>query len=140
MEEELIYPYDDEYMKFNEATKRYVLTPKFLLDKYGVDMISQLQTRDAQNPQVIAEAFLEEVSDDIYNLIHENGKCNELQDCYIAKCPKMRPIIQKAMAQQYLYSRFNGLLAYAVGKDEQEYAVCDKAYKTLLNSGILYGG
>ena len=130
----MTYPYSDEYMIFKEETGRYVLTSKFIFDKYGIDLASQLNTRDAQNPQILADVFLEEVSDDIYNLIHEYGKNNDRQDFLIAKVPSLRTIIQKAMGQQFLYSRFNGLLAYDSNKDVSAVAVCNKAVKTLMQT------
>ena len=140
------YPYSDEYMVFDEATKRYVLTTKYVYDKIGVDMEGALKEREAINPQILAQRFLTEVSDDIYDFIHKHNVNTVRQDYWIATVPSLRNIIQKAMEQQFVYSRLNGLLGYSADKDVQTQAVCPKAQNTLaqnvpeLGISILYTG
>ena len=140
------YPYSDEYMIFDEETNRYILTPKYVLDKIGVDMEGALNERNAVNPQIMAQRFLTEVSDDIYEFIHNHNMDNAKQDCLIAKCPSLRKIIQKAMDQQFVYSRLNGLLGYSSERDVQAQRICPKAQDTLLQTvpelgfSILYTG
>lgn len=140
------YPYSDEYMVFDEETGRYVLTTKYVLDKIGVDIEGALNERNAVNPQVMAQRFLTEISDDIYEFIHAHNFYNARQDYLIAVVPSLRKIIQKAMDQQFLYSRLNGLLGYSTDKDEQEQRISPKAQDTLLQIvpelgiSILYTG
>ena len=140
------YPYSDEYMIFDEDTKRYVLTPKYVYDKIGVDMEASLKERAAINPQILAQRFLTEVSDDIYDFIHEHSVYNARQDCLIATVPSLRQIMQKAMEQQFVYSRLNGLLGYSSDKETQDKRICPKAINTLsqtvceLGHSILYTG
>ena len=140
------YPYSDEYMVFDEDTKRYVLTTKYVYDKIGVDMEGTLKEREAINAQVLANRFLVEVSDDIYDFIHKHNVNTARQDYWIASIPSLRKIIQKAMEQQFVYSRLNGLLGYSSDKDVQAQAVCPKAVNTLaqivpeLGISILYTG
>lgn len=140
------YPYSDEYMVFDENTHRYVLTTKYVYDKIGVDMEGALKEREAINPQVLANRFLVEVSDDIYDFIHKHNVNTARQDYWIAGIPSLRKIIQKAMEQQFVYSRLNGLLGYSSDKDVQAQAVCPKAVNTLsqivpeLGISILYTG
>lgn len=140
------YPYSDEYMVFDDATKRYVLTTKFVFDKIGVDMEGALKEREAINATVLANRFLVEVSDDIYDFIHKHNVNTARQDYWIAVVPSLRNIIQKAMEQQFVYSRLNGLLGYSSDKDVQPQTVCPKAQNTLaqiipeLGVSILYTG
>lgn len=140
------YPYNDDYMYFDSNSKRYILTAKCVLDKYGVDMESALSERKAVNAQVMTQAFLREVSDDIYDYIHEHNANTHKQDMLIAYVPSLRNIIQTAMEKQFLYSRLNGVLGFSTVKDEQDQAVCPKAKKALgqivpeLGVSILYTG
>ena len=142
----ITYPYSDEYMTFDEATNRYILTPKYVLDKIGVDLEGSLNERNAINPQIMAQRFLTEVSDDIYEYIHSHNVNTAKQDYLIANIPSLRPIIQKAMDQQFMYSRLNGILGYSVEKEVQAQRICPKAVDTLLQVvpeigvSILYTG
>lgn len=142
----MTYPYSDEYMIFDETTKRYVLTAKYVFDKMGVDLKSTINERNGINADILINRFLTEVSDDIYEYIHEHNVNNCKQDMLIAYVPSLRQIIQKAMDQQLLYSRLNGLLGYSADKDVQMQAVCPKAKNTLLQTvpelgySILYTG
>lgn len=143
---EINYPYSDEYMIYNESTKRYVLTNEYVFAKMGIDLTSAINERNVMNPQALLNRFLEEVSDDIYEYIHTHSIYNELQDYYIAVIPSLRGIIQKAMDKQLMYSRLNGLLGYSSNKDVQSQAICPKA-KDILNTvvpelgvSILYRG
>ena len=140
------YPYNDEYMIFDENTNRYILTSKCVYDRLGVDLEGTIKSRGAVNAQILANRFLEEVSDDIYEYIHKYNLNTAKQDLLIAKIPSLRNIIQKAMEQQFLYSRLNGILGYSVEKDKRENRVCEKAINTLeqivpeIGISILYTG
>lgn len=140
------YPYNDDYMYFDNDSNRYVLTPKCLLDKFGVDLESALSERKAVNAQIMVQAFLREVSDDIYDYIHEYNVDTHKQDMLISCVPSLRKIIQTAMEKQFLYSRLNGVLGFSAVKEEQDQAVCPKAVKALgqivpeLGFSILYTG
>jgi hypothetical protein len=145
-EAKVIYPYSDEYMIFEEDSKRYVLTSKYVFEVLGVDLEGALSERKAVNVQVMVKHFLTEVSDDIYDFIHAHGFNTEKQDYLISKCPSLRKIIQKAMGQQFIYSRLNGLLGYSVEAEKQQAKICPKARETLLQTApelgfsILYTG
>lgn len=143
---DIIYPYSDEYMIFDEESKRYVLTSKYVLEKLGVDLEGALSERKAVNAQILANRFLVEVSDDIYEFIHSHSLYTVEQDYIIATVPSLRGIIQKAMGQQFVYSRLNGLLGYSVETEKQNNRICPKAKDTLgqivpeLGHSILYTG
>lgn len=140
------YPYSDEYMIFDDESRRYILTPRYALEQLGIDLEGAIKERGAVNPQVIVKQFLTDVSDDIYEFMHEHCINTAEQDRLVAVVPSLRSIIQKAMAQQLLYSRFNGLLGYSVEKDKQAQRICPKSVSTLsqsvpeLGTTILYTG
>lgn len=146
MAETITYPYSDDYMTFDEESNRYVLTTKYVLEKLGVDLEGALSERKAVNAQILANRFLVEVSDDIYEFIHSHSIYTAQQDCLIANVPSLRKIIQKAMGQQFLYSRLNGLLGYSAETEKQQNRICPKAIDTLgqivpeLGQSILYTG
>lgn len=140
------YPYSDEFMTFDEETKRYVLTNEYVMQRLGIDLAGTANERGLVNPQIAVKHLLEEVSDDIYNFIHSHNLNTAKQDMLIAHIPSLRLIIQKAMGQQLLYSRMNGFMAYSADKDKQFMAICPKARQTLLQVvpeigiSILYTG
>lgn len=140
------YPYNDDYMVFDKDSNRYILTSKCVLDKFGVDLEGSLSERKAVNAQILAQAFLREVSDDIYEYIHEYNVNTHKQDLLIACVPSLRKIIQAAMEKQFLYNRLNGILGFSANKDEQAQGICPKAAKELgtiapeLGHSILYTG
>ena len=140
------YPYNDEYMVFDEESNRYVLTSKYAFQKLGIDLEGSIKQRGGVNSSILVNHFLEEISDDIYNYIHKYNINTARQDYLIAKMPSLRNIIQKAMGQQLLYSRLNGMLGYSVEKEKRDCKVCEKAIDTLsqivpeIGVSILYTG
>lgn len=140
------YPYSDEHMIYDDASKRYILTSKYVFEVLGVDLEGALSERQAVNAQVMAKQFLTEVSDDIYDFVHSHSVNTHRQDYLIATIPSLRKIIQKAMGQQFIYSRLNGLLGYSVEAEKQQAKICPKAKDTLLQTvpelgfSILYTG
>lgn len=142
----MTYPYSDNFMVFDELSKRYVLTNDYVMQRLGVDLAGTANERGLVNPSTAVQHLLEEVSDDIYNFIHAHNANTEKQDLLIAHVPSLRLIIQKAMGQQLLYSRMNGFMSYSADKDKQFMAICPKARQTLLQIvpelgfSILYTG
>ena len=105
------YPYSDEYMVFDEKTSRYVLTAKYILDAYGIDLQSIVNDRNAINPQAMSERVLRMVSNAVYNEIHKYNANTQVQDQMIMYVPSARDKIQRAMAEQFLYFMENGDLS-----------------------------
>lgn len=140
------YPYSDNFMIFDETSKRYVLTNEYVRQRLGIDLIGSASERDFSNSEIAVKHFLEEISDDIYNFIHAHNINTAKQDLLIAYVPSLRNILQKAMGQQVIYARMNGMLAYSTDKDKAYMAVCPKAKQTLLQVvpelgySILYTG
>jgi hypothetical protein len=140
------YPYNDEYMTFDEQRNQYVLTQKFVFEQIGIDLCEQANERNAVSSNAMAQRFLRTVSNAVYNYIHKHNADNQMQDFIIAKCPSMRNIIQEAMAAQLLYMRMNGALDYVADETKQGLYVCPACVAELertipeLGYSILYTG
>lgn len=140
------YPYSDEYMVFDEKTNRYVLTAKYILDAYGIDLQSIVNDRNAINPQAMSERVLRMVSNAVYNEIHKYNVNTQVQDQMITYVPSARDKIQRAMAEQFLYFMENGDLSRstlpekrALSFDKNALAVLEEVLPEL-GISLLYTG
>lgn len=140
------YPYNDDYMVFDELSNRYVLTPKFVLERFGVDLVGEVNTNDGANAEIKANLFLRTVSNSVYNYLHQFSLDTQRQDCFIAKIPSLRGIMLRALEAQCLYCKHNGTLSYTAVKEAQELAICPEtraeleSYVPELGTTILYCG
>lgn len=137
---EYIEPYSDDYMTYDEVTGHYVLTSKFALDTYGLDLLEGINDRNAANAQIAVSAFLRRVSNLIYNFIHDYSIYNQRQDFLIAHNANLRAVIQQAMGEQLIYMHINGDLSRSTDKEKRSLAIDDNAKQILINSGICYSG
>ncbi len=133
-------PYSDEYMIFDETTGHYVLTSKFALDRYGIDLFEGINDRNSANVQIAVSAFLKQVSNMIYNFIHSYTIYEKRQDLMIATNPHLRSVIQQAMGEQLIYMHEVGDLSRSTDKEKRELAIDENAKQILINSGICYSG
>lgn len=133
-------PYSDEYMTYDEMTGHYVLTSKYALDVYGLDLFEGANDRNSANVQIAVGSFLKRVSTLIYNFIHDYSVYNERQDFLIAHDPRLRAVIQQAMGEQLVYMHMNGDLSRSSDKEKRELAIDENAKQILINSGICYSG
>lgn len=117
--EEITYPYNDDYMIFDESINRYVLTEKCITDKLGIDIAGRINARNAVNQQAMISRLLRLVSDHVYNFIHEHNVNTEKQDRFIAKVPSLRRIVQEAMEEQFLYVSQVGDLSRSPDKEKR---------------------
>lgn len=133
-------PYSDDFMIFDEQTGHYVLTEKYPLDKYGLDLYNGANDRNSTNQQLAVQAFLKQCSNVIYNFIHDYSVYNERQDYIIATNPHMRKIIMQAMGEQLLYMSQVGDLSRSADPEKRRLAIDENAKQILINSGICYSG
>lgn len=117
--EEITYPYNDDYMIFDESINRYVLTEKCITDKLGIDIAGRINARNAVNQQAMISRLLRLVSEHVYNFIHEHNVNTEKQDRFIAKVPSLRRIVQEAMEEQFLYVSQVGDLSRSPDKEKR---------------------
>lgn len=134
------HPYSDDFMIFDEMTGHYVLTAKFALDRYGLELYESVNERNSTNAQIAVNAILRQVSNLIYNFIHNFSIYNKRQDCIIATDPRMRKVIMEAMGEQLLYMSQVGDLSRSTDPEKRKLAIDETAKEILINSGICYSG
>lgn len=100
-------PYNDDYMIFDELSGHYVLTSKFALDRYGIDLYGEINERNSANAQIAVNAFLRQVSNVIYNFIHS---------CTVLKTTGFRDCAQREFAQRYYGSYGRAARVYEYGR------------------------
>ena len=143
--EKSVFPYDDEYMKFDEERGQYVLTEKALMDR-GINLRADFSETDAITPEAGILTIVYTASDMIYGYIHEFSADNMRQDYLISKLPALRKIIFEAMLYQAIYIRRVGNLYLSTDDNEREKAIDEVAKQWLgrtvpeLGTSILYVG
>lgn len=135
-----IEPYDDDYMVFDQMTGQYVLTSKYVLDTYGIDLFDGVNDRNSVNAQIAVNALLKRVSNLIYNFIHDYSIYDKRQDFLIAHNDRLRAVIQRAMGEQFSYMNDVGDLTRSSDREKRELAIDENAKRILINSGICYSG
>lgn len=126
------YPYSDEYMRYDEAKGRYVLTSKCLLDNAGINLMTRLNTRGSANPQATVNGFLDRISSLTYRFIDSHAINVAERHHVIARCPSARPLIQEAMLSQALYVLIEGDLSLSADKDKRSMWFDETARQVLL--------
>lgn len=140
-----IFPYSDDYMRFDKGTYRYYLTEKALMAN-GTDLRARLTRRGGADPTAVINRVLNRTTEMIYNFIHGYAINNERQDFLVANIAAMRPIIQRALLEQAEYILLNGDLSRSVERDKRAIAIDETAQQTLdtvipaLGTSILYSG
>ena len=139
------YPYDDDFMRFDNDLNQYVLTEAALL-KFGVDIRARLSATSNIAPENEINYAVYRVSNLIYGYIHDHNANNPLQDFYIAHCPSLRQVMFKAMIAQLLYMFRVGALDDSTDEKERGMAITNEARRELnrtvpeLGVCILYTG
>lgn len=137
------YPFNDDYMVFDKDEMRYILTPTYVSEKLGIDLVGEINERNGINPQIIAQNFLNRVSAIIYGYIHAHGINTAFQDYFIATIPSLRKIILNAMSYQFVYMKLKGDLTTSTELDKRRIAIDELAIQELnktvpeLNRSIL---
>ena len=142
----ITYPYDDEYMEYDEVFHRYYLTQAYVENKMGIPLSAIINERNGVDGAMIVRQFLRTVSDVVYAFIHKHNVDTVAQDYIIAKVPSMRNIMLLALTQQLTYMRMKGDLSRSTDKEKRELYMDQAAETTLgqimpeLGFSILYTG
>lgn len=140
------YPFNDRYMIFDEEMDQYVLTEAYALEQLGIDLSSQVNERNAVNPEIMLRRYLKTVSNEIYNFVRSHALDDHRQNELLKVVPSLRFILREAMAAQLLYMRMNGALSFEADKEKQALAICAESkgflnrYVPELGCSILYTG
>lgn len=134
MAEPKVYPYDDEYMIFDETVGMYVLTLK-ASEELGFNLSVRLRQKGAVNAEIVARNTLRQISTMIYQYLHGFVLDENLQDMAIAKCPSVRPVIRRALEQQLIYFMTVGDLSRSTDPYKRSLAI-DQMARAILNRRI----
>ena len=139
-----IYPYTDEYMRFDELSKRYVLTERALVS-IGIDVRAIVQSQGGGAPTTIINRACTRTSEMIYGYIHSFSCNNERQDVIVATVAPFRPIIYRALIQQAEYYFLVGDLSRSPDVAQRALAIDESAKETLATfvqgyGSIIYAG
>ena len=129
------FPYSDEYMRYDYATHRYVLTLKYVTDVLGIDIQRRVSGGRAVVNQAVINSMLNTASLHVYNYIFNFNSNRRAQQWIIAKCPSAREIIKDAMAQQLAYLMSVGDLTRSP-KEEDRIAYMDMQAKIILDQTV----
>lgn len=113
----MIYPFDDEYLKYDYDEHRYILTEKAVLDKNNTSLIERLNYCGEVNKERVANIFLDEISELVYSQIYDYSSQPAIQEYQIAKIPSARNVIMRAMLKQVDYVLLNGFINQYGGVD-----------------------
>jgi hypothetical protein len=88
-----LYPFYDEHLVYNLTTRQYILTNDAMIDYANIDLNEYFDT------QAEVDAFLIEISDDIYEFIYQNSIVDmvKVKRYQIAKDPELREDFKKAL-------------------------------------------
>ncbi len=140
------YPYNDDYMYYDQDEHRYILTEKCIVEKLGIQITSEINERNGISPQIIVKNLLNRVSALIYGYLHAHARNTALQDYFIATIPSLRKIIQNAMEYQFVYMKMKGDLSISTDTNKRVFAIDELAKQELdktvpeLNRSITYTG
>lgn len=140
MEKEFIaYPLKDEYMTYDYASHRYVLTAKYITDVVGINLEYRIASNRGINATAVINAALNSISRQVYGYIFKHNDSRVLT-WLIAKSPSARDIIREAMGEQARYVFTVGDLTKVADRDKQELAVDVSARGILDNSELAETG
>lgn len=127
-----IQPYSDEFMIYDEKSKRYVLTEKCITTEISSNILSEISTFGATSPQSELNNLLKKVSRQVYGYIFKFNDM-KIQEYLINHYESAREIVKQAMIEQFSYIYSVGLLRNSDDKAKQELYFSEDAKDILLN-------
>ncbi len=125
-EMQTITPYSDETMTYDRDMHQYVLTIGYVKEKLGIDLPSRLNTAPSDDPQMVAQYRLEEVSNEIYSYIYAHSNNNAVQEYFACKLESTRVVIRKAMLEQLAYECISGAISQFSGVNVKTGHIMDR--------------
>lgn len=122
----IIYPFNDNTMTYDNVTHRYILTPEFVLAQTGINLNQVLNPAFSVEQQQLAQQWLNQISHDLYMWVYEQNANNVVQEFWLACIPTLREYIRDAMLQQVLYVLKNGDLNMYSGVNLKSGQIMDK--------------
>lgn len=118
MNENIKFPYDDAYLKYNYMRHRYELTEQAVFEELGLNFkeFSDMETLDA-NPSTMGNRALKEVSTILYTYLLEDTMNPDWLRYELATVPELRSVIMEMLLAQAGYMLDNGNIATFSGLD-----------------------
>ncbi len=120
------YPKSDDYMIYNYAKHRYILTETDVFETLAINLEEKLLTKPAR------DRILEQISIHVYAYIHQFNADTKAQDYIIATTSSGRDIIKRAMEEQLIYELTVGDLSRATDMDKRRLWFDETAKEILL--------
>lgn len=110
-------PYSDNYMRYDDVKRRYILTQQCALQECGIDLESRIGGKGSPNLQATINTFLDRVSALTYRYIYAHNGDNIAQECAINSLKSARDVIFQAMKSQLIYMASVGDLTLSTDKE-----------------------
>lgn len=146
------YPFDDNEMKYDYDKHRYILTQSGVEERLKINLQKELNLSNSSNPADEVNAFLNDVSLEVYDFVYAHVMNKYAMEYLIAKKPLLRETIKDAMLEQAKYMYINGSIANESGIDftkgtaipldeiRGERRISPYAKNLLSTAGLLYSG
>ena len=119
------FPCDDEIMRYDYNTHRYVLTEKGVLFELGENLDVILNTTGDANPSTLAERILKRVSQTVYHYLYRDTVNEQWLEYILATYPPLRERVKEMLQAQLLYMLMNGDLGLYSGVNVAKGQVMD---------------
>jgi hypothetical protein len=104
----MTYPYDDDLMKYDMRTHRYILTPKAMEQERGIRLLDVLNTEGDSNSSTLPDRWLAQVSQKLYTYIYQFSPQHLLIEYRLAKDPECRDLLYECLVNEAHYALKNG--------------------------------
>lgn len=126
----VITPYSDDFMRWDEESQRYILQEDALRQN-GVDLRGRLAASKAISADLVINRFLRTISNTVYQYIHAFNADNDVQDRIIASFEGARKIMLAALLEQGIYMASVGDLSMSEDKSKRALVMSDHAITEL---------
>lgn len=116
------YPLSDSDMIYDYSKHRYILTPDFVT-RSGINLINDVNSWNAPNGGTMVNRVLDIASMQVYNYIFAHANNSQAIEYIIAKSPKARDVIKRAMLEQLTLITTEGDLSRSIRKEERDLAI-----------------
>lgn len=131
----------DDLMFYDLNSHRYVLTPEYMAERYGIQLNDVLDSSSDISPETLPERFLDRVSNEVYAACYQ-WSSNPNETRYALSLPRYRDCIQNAMGE-YAYTMLlsnRDPNAFFQNSIQRSISLPPSVRAILLNGGALYRG
>lgn len=141
-----------DYLHFDEASQRYVLTDLAVKEELGIDLSGVLNSFGDTNPANVPQRFLKRVSMIVYNYIKKHGYEGAYLNGILRCAPHVKRDFTEALLNQVAYMVNTGDLGLQSGVNLKDgramhpnelrgvVRISPDTQDILMNAGLLYCG